>query len=184
MNAAKFNDFINEIHKIVDNANGDEPTILSKTEVLLKNLLAKDDWLADRYTKPHPEYYQQYCLYACPKDSFSVVSFVWGPGQSTPVHDHTVWGVIGVLRGAENGVRYVKNDDGTYSESSSDVLKAGMTDCVSPSIGDVHKVSNALEDEVSISIHIYGANIGKIKRHVIIPETGEVKEFVSGYAEP
>ena len=32
---------------------------------------------------------------------FSVVSFVWGPGQKTPVHDHRTWGLVGILRGAE-----------------------------------------------------------------------------------
>ena len=30
-----------------------------------------------------------------------MVSFVWGPGQQSPIHNHTVWGLIGVLRGAE-----------------------------------------------------------------------------------
>lgn len=184
MNTARFDNFVKSVHEVVDNANGNEPIILEKTEALVKDLIAHDDWLEDKYAKPHPEYYQQYLLYACPKGSFSVVSFVWGPGQSTPVHDHTVWGVIGVLRGAEDGIRYEKNADGTYSEAGSDLLKTGMTDCVSPTIGDIHKVSNALEDEVSISIHVYGADIGQVKRHVFIPETGEIKEFISGYAQP
>ena len=42
----------------------------------------------------------QYLLYCDPEERFSVVSFVWGPGQSTPTHDPSVWGLIGVLRGA------------------------------------------------------------------------------------
>ena len=45
--------------------------------------------------------YRQYLLHCDPLERFSVVSFVWGPGQQTPVHDHTVWGMVGVLRGAE-----------------------------------------------------------------------------------
>jgi predicted metal-dependent enzyme (double-stranded beta helix superfamily) len=46
----------------------------------------------------------------------------------------------------------------------------------------VHRVSNAYDDRVSVSIHAYGANIGSVRRHVYDLETGAVKEFVSGYA--
>jgi predicted metal-dependent enzyme (double-stranded beta helix superfamily) len=41
-------------------------------------------------------------------------------------------------------------------------------------------VSNAFDDRVSISIHVYGANIGGISRHVYPPD-GPPKPFVSGY---
>ena len=53
---------------------------------------------------------------------------------------------------------------------------------VSPTVGDVHKVSNALSDRASISIHVYGANIGAVSRHVFDPMTGAPKEFISGYS--
>lgn len=53
---------------------------------------------------------------------------------------------------------------------------------VSPRLGDIHSVENALADRPSISIHAYGANIGAVARHVFVPETGETKPFVSGYA--
>jgi predicted metal-dependent enzyme (double-stranded beta helix superfamily) len=42
-------------------------------------------------------------------------------------------------------------------------------------------VSNALADSVSISIHVYGGNIGGVRRAVYTPE-GLVKPFVSGYS--
>jgi len=51
-------------------------------------------------------------------------------------------------------------------------------------LGDVHQVRNAYSDRVSISIHAYGGNIGKIKRHVFAADTGSVKDFISGYATP
>ena len=60
-------------------------------------LIARDDWLPDAYAQPHPEKYRQYLLYGDPLDRFSLVSFVWGPGQRTPVHDHLMWGLIGML---------------------------------------------------------------------------------------
>ena len=61
-------------------------------------------------------------------------------------------------------------------------LEAGEIEAVSPSVGDLHVVSNAMPDQCSISIHVYGANIGAVKRHVYDRETGEKKNFVSGYS--
>lgn len=146
-------------------------------------LVARDDWLDPAFARPDPQYYRQYLLYADPQDRFSVVSFVWGPGQHTPIHDHTVWGVVGMLRGSEMAQNYRLADDGTPIPSGDEVqMSPGEVELVSPAIGDVHRVRNALTDQVSISIHAYGGNIGKIQRHVFPPEGGEPKPFVSGYS--
>jgi predicted metal-dependent enzyme (double-stranded beta helix superfamily) len=113
-------------------------------------------------------------------ERFSIVSFVWGPGQKTPIHDHTVWGLIGMLRGAEISFRYEHGSP--MEQRGSDRLEPGMIDVVSPAVGDIHQVTNAFEDRPSISIHVYGANIGAVNRHVFDPQTGESKSFVSGYS--
>ena len=52
---------------------------------------------------------------------------------------------------------------------------------MSPAIGDIHQVSNAFEDRVSISIHVYGGNIGAVKRAVYKAD-GSEKLFISGYS--
>ena len=62
------------------------------------------------------------------------------------------------------------------------LIEPGGIEAVSPSVGCMHTVSNALADRPSISIHVYGANIGAIKRHVYVRETGAIKAFVSGYS--
>lgn len=81
---------------------------------MLQNLLQQDDWLHPELAQAHPAHYQQYLIYADPQDRFSVVSFVWGPGQSTPIHDHTVWGLIGMLRGSESCQPYSRMSDGRW----------------------------------------------------------------------
>ena len=43
-------------------------------------------------------------------------------------------------------------------------------------------VENDLRDQTSISIHVYGGNIGRIERAVFDPITGIEKLFISGYA--
>ena len=179
---ASLRQFVTEVTGLVD-TQSDEPRLLPKIGESMRLLVASDDWLDPAFAIPHPQYYQQYLLYADPDDRFSVVSFVWGPGQHTPVHDHTVWGVIGMLRGRELAQNYDVAADGTPTTVGEEIaLGPGAVEFVSPTIGDVHKVRNALDDEVSISIHAYGANIGKVRRHVFPPEGGSSKEFVSGYS--
>ena len=181
MTIEKLLTFTQDFTRLVETRAGEEQ-ILTDGSKLLSSLVASDDWLPEIFTRHHPQYYQQYLLYADPLNRLSIVSFVWGPGQKTPVHDHLTWGLVGVLRGREKATSYKKQADGSFQPTKSSVLLPGETTAVSPNIGDVHEVSNDLSDRVSISIHVYGANIGRIQRHVFDPATGEEKMFVSGYA--
>ncbi|MFM0734937.1 cysteine dioxygenase [Paraburkholderia sediminicola] len=159
-----------------------EAHLLEAGGAALRELIAYDDWLPDAFAQPDPERYQQFLLHADSQQRFSIVSFVWGPGQSTPVHDHTVWGLIGVLRGAEIAEGYRITPDGALEEAGpAKRLEAGAVDAVSPRIGDIHRVSNAFRDRASISIHVYGGNIGAVTRSVY-PVGGGRKTFISGYS--
>lgn len=181
MSNTKLLNFVHDFTQLLE-TRPDEQTILTDGRALLAELVATDDWLPDAFASPHPQYYQQYLLYADPLDRLSVVSFVWGPGQKTPVHDHLTWGLVGGLRGRERETTYEKQADGSYKATGSALLLPGQTTAVSPAIGDVHEVANDLADQPSISIHIYGRNIGRVHRHVFDPATGAEKSFVSGYA--
>ena len=173
--------FVGRIAALLDDA-APEADLLDAGAASLRELIAHDDWLPDAWARPDPERYQQYLLHADSRQRFSVVSFVWGPGQATPVHDHTVWGLIGVLRGAEIAQPYHLDERGTLIASgTARRLETGAVDAVSPRIGDIHRVSNAYEDRVSISIHVYGANIGAVSRSVF-PGQGGRKAFISGYS--
>jgi predicted metal-dependent enzyme (double-stranded beta helix superfamily) len=179
----KLLDFVAGMTRLVSVPGQPESALLDGADALMRMLIATDDWLPDAMAQPHPQYYQQHLLYGDPLDRFSVVSFVWGPGQMTPVHNHTVWGVIGMLRGAECGMRYAPDTTGLMRPVGAEQrLEVGMAEHVSPRIGDVHRVRNAHDDRVSVSIHVYGGNIGRIHRHVFLPDTGEIKDFVSGYS--
>ncbi|TSA12214.1 MAG: cysteine dioxygenase [Betaproteobacteria bacterium] len=174
--------FVRDMTQAVERFGRDEPAMLREGKQLLAGLIARDDWLPDAFAQPHPDTYRQYLLYCDPLERFSVVSFVWGPGHTTPVHDHTVWGLVGVLRGAEKCEEFERTGDGQAMRKTGEhLIEPGGIDAVSPTLGDIHIVSNALTDRPSISIHVYGANIGAVKRHVYVRETGEVKSFVSGY---
>lgn len=184
-NPARFRHFVAEFTRLAERHGNDEKTMLEQGSALLGELIAHDDWLPDAFAQPHPQYYQQYLLYCDPLERFSVVSFVWGPGQKTPVHDHMTWGLVGMMRGEERARRFAPAGAGrAMTVGTTDKLLPGQVDRVSPTIGDIHEVSNAYTDRTSISIHVYGANIGAVKRHVFDPATGQEKPFVSGYSSP
>ncbi len=160
-----------------------EAHLIEGARGLLAELIADDRWLPPAFAQPHPQYYQQHLLHCDPLERFSLVSFVWGPGQRTPIHDHGVWGLIGMLRGAETGQHYRVGDDGRLQPEGGETrLEPRDIEVVSPTLGDIHRVANAWPDRVSISIHLYGANIGAVARHVFDAESGEPKPFVSGYS--
>ena len=159
----------------------DEAILLKDGKALLDTLVASDDWLPESHALADAGRYRQYLLYKDPAGRFSVVSFVWAPGQSTPIHDHTVWGLVGVLRGAEISERFERRDTGLHWLGT-DRLEAGQVEAVSPRVGDIHRVTNAHAHRVSISIHVYGADIGIVERHVF-DAAGHARPFISGYAD-
>lgn len=163
---------------------GEEPVeaeLIARGGRLLGELVSHDDWLPAPYAEPDKERYRQYLLYLDPQSRFSVVSFVWGPGQATPVHDHRVWGLVGVLRGAEFSENFIRDEEGALRPNGPvRTLYPGAVEVVSPRFGDIHRVANAYDDRVSISIHVYGADIGKVER-ATYDRSGQGKRFVSGY---
>ncbi len=181
MNTPRFLNFLAAMDSILDRAL-QEPTVLDEGESALKALIAHDDWLPAEYAKPVAERYQSYALYIDPKSRYSVSSFVWAPGQGTPIHNHTVWGLVGVLRGAEQCQEFPVPGMGSMQAMHQHRLPRGEVDRVSPTIGDWHRVSNAAAGETSVSIHVYGADIGRVQRQYWDATNELLQPMVSGYS--
>ncbi len=177
-NTNRLRDFVVAMTRLAG-SEPDEATWLREGRVLLAGLVAQDDWLPEECAEAGPTY-RQYLLHCDPLERFCVVSFVWGPGQRTPIHDHTVWGLVGMLRGAESATIYAHG--APMRVLGRERLEPGEVAMVSPNAQDIHVVENALPDRPSISIHVYGGNIGAVKRHAFDPETGVPKTFISGYS--
>ena len=179
----RLREFVGAMTGLVQDRGNSEAAILVPAQALLGKLVQQDDWLPDDFAVPSAARYSQYLLYCDPLARFSVVSFVWGPGQGTPVHDHMVWGLIGMLRGAEHAIPYSRAEGSDELIAGQRLtLAPGGIEIVSPTVGDIHEVSNAQQDKPSISIHVYGGNIGEVRRHVFDPQTGAPKDFISGYS--
>ncbi len=180
MSISRLRSFVQSMTRVVETGQA-ENAVLDAARPLLADLITHDDWLPDAFAKPNPDKYQQYLLYCDPFERFSLVSFVWGPGQKTPVHDHMTWGMVGVMRGSEMCREYAMKS-GKLEQTGEHLVSPGGIDLVSPTLGDIHVVSNAAADRASISIHCYGANIGAVRRHVFVADTGAASEFISGYS--
>lgn len=181
---APLREFVQRMTRLVDRTS-DEPTLLREGRALLSQLIAADGWLPDEFARAGASGYRQYLLHCDPLERFSVVSFVWSPGARSPIHDHTVWGLVGVLRGEESCEEYALVAPGQVAARGlRHAIGRGQIDAVSPTVGDWHVVSNALADRPSVSIHVYGANIGAVRRHMVETPGGALREFVSGYSSP
>jgi predicted metal-dependent enzyme (double-stranded beta helix superfamily) len=174
--------FVNALGGLLDRG-ADEAAIFRDGRALLADLIAQDGWLPDALMAPDPDSYRIHRLHLDPAGRFSVSAMVWGPGQGTPIHDHTVWGMVGVLQGRERCEEFspLLEPGGPLVRGQVHELLPGDIDLVSPAIGDIHRVSNALDDGVSVSIHVYGGDIGAIER-LRYDDAGRATPFVSPYA--
>lgn len=129
----------------------------------LRPFLGDPDLLLPSQCEPDPDRYRQHILYAADDGSFSIVALVWMPGQSTPVHDHVCWCVVGVHEGQELGIEYAlaELDDNQYLlpvSVSTNVV--GSVEALTPP-GDIHCVVNP-GPGIAISIHVYGADVRQL----------------------
>jgi 3-mercaptopropionate dioxygenase len=148
-----FSAFVRDAEALIDDPHG----IADR----LGELLAQDGWLSREDRMPGVDDYRQHLLYVSPSRQMSVVALVWKPGQRTPIHDHVAWCVVGVYRGVEHETRYRLIDDG-----GEECLQAvgtveaypGHVEALVPPADDIHRVA-AGGDDLTISIHVYGADI-------------------------
>ena len=127
----------------------------------LSALLAEDGWLAPEHRVPDVHRYRQHLLHVSPDRQLSIVALVWLPGQSTPIHDHVSWCIVGVYEGRERETRYRAVEDGNgrhLEEIDSIEAGPGHVEVIIPTVEDIHAVT-AVGREPTISIHVYGTDI-------------------------
>jgi predicted metal-dependent enzyme (double-stranded beta helix superfamily) len=126
----------------------------------LQLLLAQRGWLAPRHQAPGTDSYRQHLLHVSPCRRLSVVALVWRPGQTTPIHDHVSWCVVGVYRGLERETRY-RLVDGALERTGAIEAGPGHVEALIPPAENIHSVQ-AGGDGLTISIHVYGADIERL----------------------
>jgi 3-mercaptopropionate dioxygenase len=178
--------FIDDVGRVVTSTD-DEHEITKRVAKRLSDLLAGDYRLPPEVTRPSPERHVTYPLYIAPDDSWSMASVVWDVGQRTPVHSHETWGVVGIYSGIEHEVRYLKPVASTagaaLTPTGEELWEPGQVTVCCTTDDDVHAVA-AVGNQPTVGIHVYGGNIGTIRRQSYDPATGEARWFVSGWDSP
>ena len=103
-----------------------------------------------------PDRVAGHLLHAEPDGAFSILGLVWRPGQTTRIHDHITWCVVGVLSGVEHEELF---DEALNPIGVRDNPPGEVGGFAPP--GDIHRIRN-VSDEIAISLHIYGTDISRV----------------------
>lgn len=181
--------FANELDRIVRaNTNGtvNGAAIVEEALPHFQELLSDMTWLEEKYVEAQPGKTSSFMLAKAPDNAWTIVSTAFWPDYSTGVHDHLVWGMVGVWKGEEYEERYHRVDDRSrpgYAKMEKIGEATNMPGDISvlvPPEEDYHLIHNRLSVP-SYSIHIYGGSLDGVLRNSYDLETGEIKEFRSKY---
>jgi predicted metal-dependent enzyme (double-stranded beta helix superfamily) len=183
MNATHSNNqlaqLVDAVAEIVSDRHEEEVLTVMVAEQLAATLAEGLD-LPTRFTEASAERYVMYPLHVDPAGRFSIASAVWNVGQSTPVHGHETWGVVGIHSGVEHERSYSKprfEGDRPQFRGERSWRPGEVTVCCTTD-DDVHQVS-CEGDRPCVGIHIYGADIGTLPRRSYDLESGDVSWFTS-----
>lgn len=157
--------------------------LVERISAHLERLLERRDqnWLPEKYKQPIAgQAYSQYPLYVAPDGSYCITAVSFAPGSSTAVHDHRIWGVVGIYQGMEEQEFYKFDEQRKLYKAGYMLSLPGDCSYLLPPHEEIHSVSNPGE-RPSVSIHVYGADITKIARHSYNLETGTISITYSSY---
>ena len=112
---------------------------------------------------PIVDHYARRELYRSPEHGYSIIAMTWGPGQGTPVHDHSgLWCVEGVWDGELEITQYeLLEDDGErcrFRTAGGMQAGPGSAGSLIPP-HEYHSIANASADRIAVSVHVYQAPI-------------------------
>jgi 3-mercaptopropionate dioxygenase len=176
-------DFTQDVDRIVREYSS-ESEILLHLKPALEKLVGSPGSVPTEAFTPRKDRFAMNLLQMPDDEAYSIIGGVWHPGQTTPIHDHLTWALIGVYEGEEREALFRRIDDGSnpkiakIQQVSERVNKKGHVTVLGHS--GIHRVDN-ISLKPTTSVHIYGRDIGNAERHSYDPVTGEISRFVSGY---
>ena len=151
-----------------------EATVGGVKRVLEQTFLGGGFGLADRFRRPLPDHYARRLLHRDAKLGYTAIVMTWGPGQRTGLHDHAgMWCVEGVVEGQMEVVQYDQIDEasGTYcfAKRSTVAATVGAAGSLIPPF-EYHVLANALPDQTSITLHVYGGEMSSCSLYEPLPD--------------
>jgi 3-mercaptopropionate dioxygenase len=176
-------DFVTAVRQVVS-ASASPQDACDAIRPRFADLLGDETWLPPELAAPAPESGMgggigQWLLFRAGDRSLSLFSLVVPPGAETPVHDHLAWGLVGLYRGTQDEEIYARHEGGLELVERR-ALQPGDFYALLPPTNDIHRVRTT-SDETSVSIHLLTNDTGCVWRHAYDLQTGEQREFRSGY---
>jgi len=175
--------FSQDVETVIRKYSSESETLLH-IKPLLEKLINTQGSVPTEAFSPRKDRFAMNLLHMPPDEAFSIIGGVWRPGQTTPIHDHLTWALIGVYDGEEREALFRRTDDGSnpkiarIQQVSERVNQKGHVTVLGHA--GIHRVDNVSLKPTS-SVHVYGRDMGNTERHSYDPVTGEIGKFVSGY---
>jgi predicted metal-dependent enzyme (double-stranded beta helix superfamily) len=145
-------------------ASGDVDEITRGVQAVLTELATERRVeLPEELRQPSGDSYARRLIFQSEDPAYTVLAMVWGPGQGTPVHDHSgMWCVEGVVEGRIDVTQYdlVERQGERCRFDAQETIHAGVGSSgrLIPPF-DYHTIANACGEECAITIHVYGGEM-------------------------
>lgn len=153
--SATLTDLVAAVRRVTDVRTG-WPDTAHRVAGQLRGHLPGPEILTPVQRLGRPDRVAGHVLHVEPDGAFSVLGLVWRPGQTTRIHDHITWCVVGVLSGVEHEELF---DDALAPAGTRDNAAGEVSGFAPP--GDIHRIRN-VGDEIAISLHVYGTDIARV----------------------
>ncbi len=179
-------DYVRTIEEVLDRHPSNR-IIIREVSLATKRLCADDRWLEERFRVGAPDYYTRHLLHRDVKNRFVVLALVWQPGQATPIHDHSCWGVMGILQNSLEEICFDRLDDGKrpdfaeLEQSRGTDVGRGSVAYLLPPYEEIHRIGNT-SNAPTISLHVYGRDLDEV--NVFDQATGKVSPMRIKYYSP
>jgi len=176
-------EFIQDVDRVIKGYSS-ESEILLHLKPVLERLVSSPASIPAKAFTPRKDRFAMNLLQMPEDEAYSIIGGVWYPGQTTPIHDHLTWALIGVYEGEEREALFRRADDGSnprlakIQQVSERLHKKGHVTVLGHS--GIHRVDN-ISLKPTLSVHVYGRDIRRAERHSYDPVTGEIGRFISGY---
>ena len=146
-------------------AAGDKHAVTASLRTALCQLIRDTDvQLPACVHEPIVDHYARRELYRSAEHGYSVVAMTWGPGQGTPLHDHSgLWCVEGVWHGDLEITQYElleqAGERARFRAAGGMHAGPGSAGSLIPP-HEYHTIRNSSPETVAVSLHIYQAPMG------------------------
>ena len=102
----------------------------------------------------------------------TIANMCAAPGSTSPIHNHCMWGVIGVYQGQEDNNLYERNGD-ELNKVETRSLKAGESWAMPVNL--IHAINNP-KGHYNAALHIYGGDLVELPGRSLWNPESDVEE--------